>query len=129
MLNVGTIGEARDARASRRAPNWTLDPLGSKTGGRLTVDRVAILRIACVAAETGARMQREGLSVDPLGWMTASLAIFRGQPPIEACMDRGGCCKAILLHGLGLALDIDCDELEALIDIDDLGKEPGVVYD
>lgn len=128
MCNVGTISSVGDAKLSRRSPDWNLDPLGSKTGGSLLVDRVALIRIVCVAAETGARMQREGLAVDPLAWMTASLALFRGQPPIEACMDRTGCCKAILLHGLGLELDIDCDELEALIDVDELGREMEVAH-
>lgn len=80
MCNVGTISSVGDTKLSRRSPDWNLDPLGSKTGGSLLVDRVALIRIVCVAAETGARMQREGLAVDPLAWMTTSLAVFRGQP-------------------------------------------------
>jgi hypothetical protein len=86
---------------------WALDPLGDDRGGSLTVDRVGIVRVVCVAAETGARMQRDGLSTDPMDWMLSPLALFGGRPPIEACMELPHCNQAILLHGLGLDLDID----------------------
>lgn len=45
---------------------WLLDPLEETSGGKITVERVALVRIACVAAETGARLQRDGLAHDPL---------------------------------------------------------------
>lgn len=102
---------------------WQVDPLGHETGGKVTVDRVSIIRIACVAAETGARMQRDGLATDPMGWMLHPLTLFSGRTPIEACMALEECAQAILLHGLGLGLDADpatmrrlrsasCDALE-----------------
>ena len=87
--------------------DWALDPLDDDSGGMMAVRRVALVRIACVAAEAGARMQREGLSDDPVGWMVAPLVLFDGRPPIEACMERDACSMAILLHGLGLGLDAD----------------------
>lgn len=107
---------ATDSLAGRiKAVEWRLDPLGTETGGRLLVDRVSIVRIACVAAETGARMQRDGLRVDPLGWMITPVELFRGLPPIEACMERDACAKAVLLHGLGLHPASGPDVLEQLI--------------
>lgn len=84
---------------------WALDPLDNQSGGSLTVPRVAMVRVARVAAETGARMQRDGLSADPMDWMLTPLALFDGRPPIEACLEREGCSQAILLHGLGLDLN------------------------
>ena len=94
---------------------WALDPLEDETGGWLTVDRVSIVRIACVAAETGAGMQRDGLAIDPVGWMLQPLVLFEGRPPIEACMVREGCAQAILLHGLGLGLDADPAAIRSLM--------------
>ncbi len=94
---------------------WHLDPLDARGGGSITVERVAIVRIACVAAEAGARMQRDGLAVDPVDWMLLPLVMFGGRPPIEACMELEECSKAILLHGLGLGLDSDPAVLAHLV--------------
>jgi hypothetical protein len=116
----GEVGTAFAERADR----WHLDPLENERGGRLTVDRVAIVRIACVAAETGARMQRDGLSADPVGWMLEPLALFEGRPPIEACMERDGCSKAILVHGLGLDLDPEPAIVDRMLHKTSLELEP-----
>ena len=97
------------------AANWALDPLKDESGGMLALRRVSLVRIACVAAETGARMQRDGLSVDPVGWMVTPLALFEGRPPIEACMEKEACSKAILLHGMGLGLDADPNAMDHLL--------------
>ncbi|WP_226698517.1 hypothetical protein [Qipengyuania flava] len=94
---------------------WELDPLEEDGGGMITVQRVSLVRIACVAAEAGARMQREGLSDDPVSWMIAPLELFGGLAPIEACLERLPCSKAILLHGLGLALNANSASLEKLV--------------
>ena len=95
--------------------DWALDPLDDDSGGMLAVRRIALVRIACVAAETGARMQRDGMSVDPIGWMISPLELFEGRPPIEACMEREACLKAILLHGLGLDLDSNPAAIEQFL--------------
>lgn len=97
---------------------WNLDPLERESGGMLTVTRVALVRIACVAAEVGARMQRDGLAVDPVGWMVSPLVLFAGRPPIQACMELEECSKAILLHGLGLGLDADPAVVARLLERD-----------
>lgn len=95
--------------------DWALDPLADDSGGMIAVRRVALVRIACVAAETGARMQRDGLAEDPLGWMVKPLELFEGRAPIEACMERNACSKAILLHGLGLGLDAEPAVIDRLL--------------
>ena len=95
--------------------DWALDPLEDRSGGMVAVHRVALVRIACVAAETGARMQRDGLAEDPLGWMVSPLELFEGRAPIEACMERSACSKAILLHGLGLGLDANPAVIDRLL--------------
>lgn len=97
---------------------WALDPLGDEGGGRIAVARVGLVRIACVAAEAGARMQREGLAADPVGWMLEPLALFGGRPAIEACLGREECSRAILLHGLGLGLDADPAFIDRLLGSD-----------
>ncbi|MAQ30658.1 MAG: hypothetical protein CL950_11950 [Erythrobacter sp.] len=94
--------------------DWALDPLEDDSGGMIAVRRVALVRIACVAAETGARMQRDGLAEDPVDWMVSPLKLFGGLPPIEACMEKDACSKAILLHGLGLGLDADTEAMDQL---------------
>jgi len=95
--------------------NWALDPLGDESGGILTVRRVSLVRIACVAAETGARMQRDGLAEDPVDWMVTPLKLFEGRAPIEACMEKHACSKAVLLHGLALGLDADPAAMDRLL--------------
>ena len=95
--------------------DWALDPLAEETGGMIAVQRVSLVRIACVAAETGARMQRDGLAADPVGWMITPLELFEGRAPIEACLEREACSKAILLHGLGLGLDADSRAMNRLL--------------
>lgn len=105
--------------------DWALDPLEDESGGMLAVRRVALVRIACVAAETGARMQRDGLAEDPVGWMITPLALFEGRAPIEACMEKDACSKAVLLHGLGLGLDADPTAMDRLLFEETLSLVPG----
>lgn len=115
MQDTSTFGDGVAFCPFVAAPEWQLDPLGNTTGGQLTVDRVSIVRIACVAAEFGARMQRDGLSIDPVAWMVTPLDVFEGRPAIEACMEREGCSTALLIHGLGLGLKTDRRTLDQLI--------------
>jgi hypothetical protein len=119
MQDTSTHGDEGAFKAFVAAPEWQLDPLGNITGSQLTIDRVSIVRIVCVAAETGARMQRDGLTVDPVAWMVTPLDVFEGRPAIEACMERDGCSMAVLIHGLGLGLDVDRRTLDQLINQND----------
>ena len=78
----------------------------------IVVTRRRLIRLALVAAETGARFQREGLDYDPVAWMLAPREMFDGRDGIEGALGLFGCLRAILLHGLGMGLDAD----PALID-------------
>ncbi len=69
--------------------------------------RRRLIRLALVAAETGARFQREGMDHDPMAWMLASRELFDGRDAVEAALELQHCTRAILLHGLGLGLDAD----------------------
>ena len=93
---------------------WQLDPLDDQTGDYLVVDRVDLVRIACVAAETGARFQRDALLQCPMDWMITPSDLFDGLPPIEACRRKDACSLAILVHGLGLPVDIAPAALNAI---------------
>ena len=96
------------------AAAWQLDPLDEELGDYLVVDRVDLVRIACVAAETGARFQRDGLGHDPMDWMLTASDLFGGRPPIEACKRKDAFSLAILVHGLGLPTNIGPDALNSI---------------
>lgn len=101
---------------------WQLDPLAEDRGGYVVIDRVDIVRIACVAVETGARFQRDGLAQDPMDWMLSSSSLFGGHPPISACRRKDACSLAILVHGLGLPTDVPPDALTAMLIGNSLGE-------
>jgi hypothetical protein len=86
----------------------------------------ALTRLALVACETGARFQREGVGHDPMGWMLAPRLLFDGAAPLEACLERDNCLRAVLLHGLSIGLDASTAQIDALLADDPLdGGEPG----
>lgn len=94
------------------------DPFGHDAVGDTAVllTRRRLVRIAMVAAETGARFAREGRVDDATEWMLTPSRMFRGAAPIEACQDRVHCCRAVLAHGLGLDDDTDPDDVDEMID-------------
>ena len=95
---------------------WLIDPLSDKaTGQMLMLSAVEVLRITLVALETGARFQREGIALDPLAWMVTPRRMFDGRPPIEACIEVEACTMAVLVHGLGLGLDLQAGAVEMLM--------------
>lgn len=57
MRHFGTDRRRVKSPVKSVAPGWALDPLNGRAGGRVTLDQVSIVRIACVAAETGAPMR------------------------------------------------------------------------
>lgn len=101
------------------------DPLEPDLPGDAAVitTRRALCRVATVAAEAGARFQREASPTDPMGWMLAPRRMFDGASAIEACLDRDHFVRAIVLHGLSLGVDADPAVLERLVapDADDDG--------
>lgn len=79
------------------------------------VTRRGLTRLALVAAETGARFQRDGEGVDPMAWMLAPRRLFRGSTAIEACLAREDFIRALLLHGLALGVDAEPEQVDALL--------------
>lgn len=85
---------------------------------RFLASRRALCRLATVAAEAGARFQREGGGVDPMAWMLAPRRMFDGAAPIDACLERGAFLRGVIVHGLALDLDMDAEEVDDLLDGD-----------
>lgn len=75
----------------------------------------AMTRVALVAAETGGRFEREGIKYDPMSWMLAPRRLFNGGSAIEACLQLDHCRRSILVHGLGLGLDVAPTAIDELI--------------
>ncbi len=96
------------------------DPLDPDSPHDLPViaTRRRLIRLALVAAETGARFQREGVDHDPMAWMLTTRELFDGRDAIEAALELRHCNRAILLHGLGLGLDADPEMIDYLCDED-----------
>ncbi|HEX8402008.1 MAG TPA: hypothetical protein VF628_09920 [Allosphingosinicella sp.] len=94
-----------------------LDPLDPDEDGDVVVPttRRGLTRLALVAAETGARFQRERVLHDPMAWMLSPRRLFGGAAAIEACLEREPCLRAVLLHGLALGLDAEPRQIDALL--------------
>ena len=89
----------------------------------LTTSRRALVRLALVATEVGARFQREGVAYDPMAWMLSSRRLFSDRPALLACLELDECLRAVLLHGLSLGLDAAPAQIDALLC--DTPGEPG----
>ena len=102
-----------------------LDPDATDDADVITTRR-GLTRLALIAAETGARFQREGEDLDPMAWMLAPRRLFGGSTAIDACLAREDFMRALLLHGLSLGLDADPEQIDAhLWDTPpDLGDSP-----
>ena len=109
------------------APCVFPDPLDEdvRDDDRIVVTRRRLIRLALVAAETGARFQRDGIAHDPMAWMLAPRRAFAGRAPLDACLDLEDCTRALVIHGLGFALDPTVDEIDDLLgdDEDDDGDD------
>lgn len=104
-----------------------LDPLADDDPSDrivVTTER-AITRVALVAAEAGARFQRDAVAHDPMAWMLAPRRVFDGVRPIEACLKRDACVAGILVHGLGLGLDVERFAVDALMEHDNDDRGDG----
>lgn len=107
------------ATSFRTLPGWTgAEPLDEDRAD----DRIRVVtqrqlnRVLFVAAEAGARLARDDSPHDPAAWMYAPLRLFDGRSAIDACRDRDAFLKAMLLHGAGLALDMEPAEMDELLD-------------
>ena len=107
------------------------DPLDEDASSDRAVaaTRRGLTRLALVAAETGARFQREGVGHDPMAWLLAPRRLFGGAIAIEAVLDRTDFMRALLLHGLSIGLDADPRTIDGLAGdclSDDHVDTPGV---
>jgi hypothetical protein len=125
---AGHVGQLNDEiESALRAGASFPDPLAEDDADDEIVitTRRAIGRVALVATETATRFQREGVVHDPMAWMLASRSVFEGSSAIDACLDRDACLRGIIVHGLGLALDVERSAVDALLanDDDDLDEQ------
>ena len=76
-------------------------------------------RIALIAAQAATRFSAEGSEHDPMAWMLAPRRLFDGRNALSACRERQPFMRAMLLHGLGLGLDADPNDLDDLFSDDE----------
>lgn len=95
-------------------PNRDLSPMLDRPGAML-LHRWHVGRIVMLAAETGARFEREDIAYDPAAWMAAPRRLFGGGCAIDACREELPFLRGMLLHGLGCGLDADPEEMDDLI--------------
>jgi len=121
ILLTERLADETHAAAHGRDGTVVLDPLDRD----VPTDRVvvtterAICRVVLVAAETGARFQRDAVPYDAMAWMLSPRKVFDGMAPIEACLQRDACLRGVLVHGLSLGLDVDKPEIDALMTAED----------
>lgn len=92
------------------------------------VERVQLGRIVMLAAETGARFERDAIAADPAAWMVAPRRLFGGTSAVEACREEGLFLKGMLLHGLSVGLDADPELLDRLIEDDGVDVQEGEAF-
>lgn len=116
MDTINLAGKASGAPA----PTFTLNPLDDDlpTDDLVLTTRRGLCRVAMVAAEAGARFQREAIPIDPMGWMLAPRDVFRGRSGLDACLELDGFKRGVMLHALSLGLDADADELDMVLSDD-----------
>ena len=101
---------------------------GAGQGRPMVTSYARLVRLATIAAETGARFARERVAEDPVAWLTASRRLFGGKSAIDACQSPAGLARGLLLHRLSLALDATPEQVDSLArcgiasyqDVDDL---------
>lgn len=117
LSNIECEASERAAESAISEVNrWMLDPLDpGHNEETISLTLRQIVRVTLVATEVGARFQRDGNGTDPMAWMLAPRRAFDGAPPVEACVTRADCARAMLIHGLGLDLDIAANAIDALM--------------
>lgn len=130
-MNAITLSRHGHSAASPpvRSDGGYEDPLNEDqiTDARVTTSHRGLTRLALVAAETGARFQREAVDHDAMAWMLAPRSLFDGASAIEACLEREHCLRSIVLHGLSIGLDAHPATIDALLadgPVDDEAGDP-----
>jgi hypothetical protein len=125
-MNMMTMFDVQGATAGMPLARYD-DPLDddAPSDAAVATTRRGLVRLALVAAETGARFQREGVAHDPMSWLLAPRALFEGASAIDACLTRQACIRGILVHGLSLGLDADPAEIDALASDDETAIDAG----
>lgn len=72
-------------------------------------------RLIFIAAETGARFERDGSPVDPLAWLFSLRTLFEGKTALDACQKPKPFIRATILHGLSIGFDAQPNEIDALV--------------
>lgn len=83
---------------------------------RVDTTRRGLARVAAVAVEVATRFSRDGVSDDPLTWMTTPRRLFGGGAALDACLDRAPFARAMLLHALCVRMDARPEEVDAIRD-------------
>lgn len=115
-MNALTIIDSNTGDVEDPLRGWFEDPLDADETADAAVytTRRGLTRVALIAAETGARFQREGLAADPMAWMLAPRRLFSGMAAIEACLDRDHFMRGLVLHGLSLGVDAEPGFIDGL---------------
>jgi len=71
-------------------------------------------RLAQVAAAVGARFVQERIAGSAMDWLRSPKKMFGGRIPIEACQEREGFLRAMLLHKFGLGGDVEPGLIDSL---------------
>lgn len=102
------------------SPSLYDDPLAQDDEHDLVVSttRRGLCRLTLLAAEVGARFEREGAMHDPMAWLLAPRQLFGGAAAIDACVKRPDFLRAIILHGLSIGLDACPEAIDALLQDD-----------
>ena len=82
---------------------------------RVIMTERQLIRLVFVAAETGARFERERIEMDPAAWMFAGRRLFHGRAAVVACRERDAFVRALLVHGLSIGLDASPEAVDALV--------------
>lgn len=116
-MNAMTTIPAKGASASSMPMAGYEDPLEEDQADDLAVaaTRRGLTRLTLLAAEAGARFQREGEGIDPMAWMLAPRRLFRGATAMESCLAREDFMRALMLHGLSIGLDAEPGQIDALL--------------
>lgn len=78
-----------------------------------------VSRLLFVAAETGARFERDQLPYDPAAWMCTPRQLFGGANAATACISLDMFVRALVLHGATGDLDMDPRDMDLLLSDED----------